>query len=213
MVSAISNATQTQPVAQSMGASTQKPTQSKPQSATSMDSVQLSQAAQAMLAALQEASPTFSHSASRCGAGTLPAVSRLISTRVCGCGTVSKEASARVPGPGGTPAGTSARATSLQASSCEKCRLAGGRSATRIRGTGATSQISRTVSAKLPARRNQGLLPPGVRNRLRLAGANQPGADLLGLVGGGISARKTPALSEGRSSTTVFHTVSTSTLS
>jgi len=75
--------------------------------------------------------PTFSHSASRCGAGTLPAVSRLpvcgpvpgISTRVRGCDTVSKEASARVPGPGGTAAGTSARATSLHASSCEKCRL------------------------------------------------------------------------------------------
>ena len=98
MVSAISNATQTQPVAQSTGTSTQKPTtQPKPQSATSTDSVQLSQAAQAMLAALQEASPTFSHSASRCGAGTLPAVSRLISTRVYGCDTVSKEASARVP--------------------------------------------------------------------------------------------------------------------
>ena len=80
------------------------------------------------------ASPTFSHTASRCGTATLPAVSRPpvcgpvpgISTHVRGCDTVSKEASARVPGPGGTPAGTSARATSPHANSCEKWRLVSG---------------------------------------------------------------------------------------
>ena len=41
----------------------------------------------------------------------------------------------------------------------------------------------------------------------------QPGADPSGLAGGSVSARKTPDLSGGRSSMTVFHTVSTSTLS
>ena len=73
MVSAISNATQTQPVAQSMGASTQKPTQSKPQSATSTDSVQLSQAAQAMLAALQEARENPAQTAQEARLGDLQA--------------------------------------------------------------------------------------------------------------------------------------------
>jgi len=74
MVSAISNATQTQPVAQSTGTSTQKPTtQPKPQSATSTDSVQLSQAAQAMLAALQEARETPAQTAKEAGLGDLQA--------------------------------------------------------------------------------------------------------------------------------------------
>ena len=54
MVGAVSNATQTQAVAQSTGTSTQKPTLSGPQSAISRDSVQLSKTAQAMLAAPQE---------------------------------------------------------------------------------------------------------------------------------------------------------------
>jgi hypothetical protein len=56
-----------------MGASTQKPTQSKPQSATSTDSVQLSQAAQAMLAALQEASETPAQTAQEASLGDLQA--------------------------------------------------------------------------------------------------------------------------------------------
>ena len=73
MVSAISNATQTQPVAQSMGASTQKPTQSKPQSATTTDSVQLSQTAQAMLATLQEAGETPAQTAKEASLGDLQA--------------------------------------------------------------------------------------------------------------------------------------------
>jgi hypothetical protein len=73
MVSAISNATQTQPVAQSTGVSTQKPTQSKPQSAASTDSVQLSKAAQAMLAALQEARETPAQTAKEAGHGDLQA--------------------------------------------------------------------------------------------------------------------------------------------
>jgi len=55
MISAISTATQTQPVAQSTKPVHHKPTQAKPQSATVTDSVELSQAAQAMLAAVQEA--------------------------------------------------------------------------------------------------------------------------------------------------------------
>lgn len=58
MVSPISNATQTQPVAQSTGSSAQKLTQPEPQSAISTDSAQLSKTAQAMLAALQEARET-----------------------------------------------------------------------------------------------------------------------------------------------------------
>jgi hypothetical protein len=55
MVGAVSNVTQPQPVAQSTGSSAHKPTQSKPQSATSEDSVQLSSTAQAMLASMQNA--------------------------------------------------------------------------------------------------------------------------------------------------------------
>jgi hypothetical protein len=73
MVSAISNATQTQPVAQSTGTSAQKPAQSKPQSATTTDSVQLSQAAQAMLAALQEARETPAQTAQEASLGDLQA--------------------------------------------------------------------------------------------------------------------------------------------
>jgi hypothetical protein len=41
----------------------------------------------------------------------------------------------------------------------------------------------------------------------------QSGTSPLRFAGGGVSARKTPDLSGGRSSITVFHTVSTSTLS
>ena len=58
MVSAISNVTHAQPAAQPTRTSAQKPTQSAPQSAAITDSVQLSQAAQAMVAALQEATET-----------------------------------------------------------------------------------------------------------------------------------------------------------
>ena len=73
MVSAISKAMQTQPVAQSTGTSTQKPAQSKPQPATSTDSVQLSQAAQALLAALQETRETPAQTAQEASLGDLQA--------------------------------------------------------------------------------------------------------------------------------------------
>ena len=73
MVSAISNARQTQPVAQSRATSAQKPTQSKSQSATSTDSAQLSKTAQSMLAALQEASESAVQTAQEAGTGDLPA--------------------------------------------------------------------------------------------------------------------------------------------
>jgi hypothetical protein len=73
MVSAISNAAQTQPVAQSTETSAQKPTQSKPQSATTTDSVQLSQTAQAMLATLQEAGETPAQTAKEASLGDLQA--------------------------------------------------------------------------------------------------------------------------------------------
>jgi hypothetical protein len=73
MVSAISYATQTQGVAQSTGASTPKPTQSKPQSATTKDTVQLSSVAQAMLAAVQEATETPVQTAQEATGGDLQA--------------------------------------------------------------------------------------------------------------------------------------------
>ena len=73
MTSAISNVTQTQPVAPSTRTSTQKPTQSGPPSATVTDLVQLSQAAQAMLAALQEATETPAQTAKEAGNGDLQA--------------------------------------------------------------------------------------------------------------------------------------------
>ena len=73
MVSAISTATQTQPAAQSTGTSTQKPAQSKPQPATSTDSVQLSQAAQALLAALQETRETPAQTAQEASHGDVQA--------------------------------------------------------------------------------------------------------------------------------------------
>jgi hypothetical protein len=74
MVSAISNATQTEPVAQATGTSTQKATQVEPQSTGVTDSVQLSKAAQATLAAVQEARETPSQTAKEAGHGDLQAV-------------------------------------------------------------------------------------------------------------------------------------------
>ena len=68
MVSAISNAAHTQPVAQPAGTSTQKPAKSVPQSATA-DSVQLSSAAQIRLAAMQEAIETAAQTAKEAGQG------------------------------------------------------------------------------------------------------------------------------------------------
>jgi hypothetical protein len=73
MVSAISNVTQTQPLAQFTGTSTQKPTQSGPPSATSTDSVQLSKTAQALVSVLQEARETQAQTAKEAGYGDLQA--------------------------------------------------------------------------------------------------------------------------------------------
>ena len=58
MISATSSATHTEPVAQPRRAAAQKPPQPAPKPAATTDSVKLSQTAQAMLAALQEATET-----------------------------------------------------------------------------------------------------------------------------------------------------------
>jgi hypothetical protein len=73
MVSGISNVTQAQPVAQPKGTSTQKPAQSESKSAASTDTIKLSTAAQATLAALQEARETSSQTAQEAGKGDLEA--------------------------------------------------------------------------------------------------------------------------------------------
>ena len=72
MAIAISSGTPAQPAAQSTGTSTQKkPTRSQPESGA--DSVQLSTAAQAMLAALQEARETAAQTAHEAGHGDFQA--------------------------------------------------------------------------------------------------------------------------------------------
>ena len=68
MISAISSAAQTQPVAQSAGPSTQKPAKPTPQSAP-MDTVRLSSTAQARLAALQEVRETPAQTTKEAGQG------------------------------------------------------------------------------------------------------------------------------------------------
>jgi hypothetical protein len=73
MVSAISNTTQSEPVARSTEASTQKPARSRPQAAAGTDSVQLSAAAQAALDALLEATETSAQTAKEAGQGDLQA--------------------------------------------------------------------------------------------------------------------------------------------
>jgi hypothetical protein len=73
MVSAISAAAQTQPVAQPAKPAPHKPIQAKPQSVTATDSVRLSQAAQIMAAALQEATETPAQTAKEAGNGDLQA--------------------------------------------------------------------------------------------------------------------------------------------
>jgi len=69
MVSSISNAVQTQPVAQSTETPAKKPAQPAPQSSASGDSVHLSQAAQAMLATMQESRETAAQTAKEAGNG------------------------------------------------------------------------------------------------------------------------------------------------
>ena len=73
MVTPISNAAATQPVAPSTSTSSVKPAPSKPASATSTDSVQLSLVAQAMAAALQEAKETSAQTAQEANSGDLQA--------------------------------------------------------------------------------------------------------------------------------------------
>ena len=73
MVNTISNATHVQPAAQPPSTSTQKPAPSKPQSGTSGDSLQLSPAAQAMAAALQEARETSTQTAQEARKGDFQA--------------------------------------------------------------------------------------------------------------------------------------------
>lgn len=80
MTSAVSSATQTQPVAQSAGTPPAKPAQSKPQSAkssASADTVQLSATAQALLAAEQEAMETPAQTAKEAFGGD-PQAQRLL---------------------------------------------------------------------------------------------------------------------------------------
>jgi hypothetical protein len=73
MVSAISNATETQAAAQPTKTQAEKPAQPAPKSATSADSVQLSQVAQAIAAALQETKETAAQTAQEAASGDLPA--------------------------------------------------------------------------------------------------------------------------------------------
>jgi hypothetical protein len=73
MVSAISNTTPTQPVAQPRETSVQKPPRSKPQPAAETDSVKVSSAAQAALDALLEAGETSTQTAKEAGQGDLQA--------------------------------------------------------------------------------------------------------------------------------------------
>ncbi len=73
MVSAISHATQPQPVAQTTATAPKKPAPTKLPSAPPTDTVQLSQAAQAMLAAMQEATETPAQTANEADRGDLQA--------------------------------------------------------------------------------------------------------------------------------------------
>jgi hypothetical protein len=73
MVSAVSSTTETQPVAQSTGTSTQKKTQAEPPAATGTDSVQLSKIALARVAAVQEATETSAQTAQEASHGDLQA--------------------------------------------------------------------------------------------------------------------------------------------
>jgi hypothetical protein len=81
MVDAISNATPAQPVSQPAKTSAQKPDQSEPQPTTSTDSVQLSGAAQAIAAAIQESRETQAQTAQEAGHGDVQAV-RLLAKEV-----------------------------------------------------------------------------------------------------------------------------------
>ena len=78
MINPLSNTTPTQPVIQPTGASPYNTNQSHAPSAASGDSVQLSKAAQASLAVVQEASETSTQTIKEAGQGDLQA-QRLLS--------------------------------------------------------------------------------------------------------------------------------------
>jgi hypothetical protein len=82
MVTAVSNATQAQPVSQSTGTSTKKPAQSEPKAVTGTDSVQLSQLAHTLLAARQEATETSFQTSQEASQGDLQAQKLLTSEAV-----------------------------------------------------------------------------------------------------------------------------------
>ena len=73
MVTATSSAAQTQPLAQATKPSPQKPAQPESKSATIADSIQLSKAGQAMLAAVQEAIEMPAQTAKEARGGDLQA--------------------------------------------------------------------------------------------------------------------------------------------
>jgi hypothetical protein len=74
MISGISNVTQPEPVNQSAaGTATQKPAKLEPQSGAGGDSVQLSKAAQATLATLQETTETNAQTVKEASHGDLQA--------------------------------------------------------------------------------------------------------------------------------------------
>ena len=73
MINVVSNVANTEPVAPVTGTSTQKATQVEPKPSGVVDSVQLSKAAQATLAALQELNETAAQTAKEAGHGDLQA--------------------------------------------------------------------------------------------------------------------------------------------
>ena len=73
MISPLSSTTQSEPVAQATGTSTPKPTQSEPKAATVADSAQISKAALAALATLQELKETSTQTANEAAHGDLQA--------------------------------------------------------------------------------------------------------------------------------------------
>ncbi len=73
MIAGISHATTPQPVAKTTTAAPKKPALSKPPAAAHTDTVELSQTAQAALAALQEASETPAQTAKEASQGDVQA--------------------------------------------------------------------------------------------------------------------------------------------
>ena len=73
MISVVSNVTQTQPAVQASGPSKQKAVAPEAKAASTTDSAQLSQTAEAMLAALKEATETSTQTAKEAGSGDMQA--------------------------------------------------------------------------------------------------------------------------------------------